>query len=488
MKYETVIGLEIHAQLLTESKMFCSCSAKFGDRPNTNICPICTGQPGVLPKMNRKAIELAIKTALALKCKIEPRSVFARKNYFYPDLPKNYQISQYELPLATKGHIEIDLDSQTKKIGITRVHLEEDAGKLVHKGAARIMGAEKSLVDLNRTGTPLMEIVTEPDIRSPQESKEFMEEIANLLVQLGVCDGKMEEGSLRCDANISIRPIGESKFGVKTEVKNMNSFRAVQKALESEEKRHREVLSGGGKIVQETRYFDDLTDTTISMRSKEYAHDYRYFPEPDLVPVEPDRSWVEEIKKTIGELPAERRERYEKDLSLPPHDANMIASSKDLFAFFEDCLSLYKNAKTISNWLMVDISAYLNQNKIALSQTKLTPKLLAGTLSAIDSGKISGKMAKDIVIEQLNTGRSVNEITKASGMTQISDEGELLKAVKDAIAANPDIVENYKKGKTGGASFLVGQIMKATKGRANPGLVNKLLKEELEKKKCETAE
>jgi len=481
MNYETIIGLEIHAQLLTESKMFCTCSAKFGDRPNTNICPICTGQPGVLPKMNRKAIELAIRTALALKSNIEPRSVFARKNYFYPDLPKNYQISQYELPLATKGYLDIEMGGQTKKIGITRVHLEEDAGKLVHKGAARIMGASESLVDLNRTGTPLMEIVSEPDIRSPEEAKEYVEELANLLKQLGVCDAKLEEGSLRCDANISLRPVGETKLGVKSEIKNLNSFRSILKALEYEVKRQTQLLNEGGKVVQETRYFDDLTDTTTSMRSKEFAHDYRYFPEPDLVPVEPDPKWVDEIKKTVGELPSEKRKKYQEKYKLSAHNANVITASKEMEDFFEETLKYENDALEISNMLVGDVSAWCNENKTNIAASHLTPLIFAGTIGAIHTGKISKKIAKDVIVEQLKTGKSVDEITKASGMTQISDEGELLKAVKEAIAANPDIVENYKKGKTGGASFLVGQIMKATKGRANPGLVNKLLAEELKK-------
>ncbi len=479
MAYETIIGLEIHAQLHTQSKIFCGCSTEFGAKPNTNICPVCTGQPGVLPVLNKKVVELAIKTALALNCKIEPQSIFARKNYFYPDLPKDYQISQYELPLATGGKLEIELDGTKKKIGITRVHLEEDAGKLVHKGAARIMGSEESLVDFNRTGVPLMEIVTEPDIRSPEEAKIFMEDLANLLKQLGVCDAKMEEGSLRCDANISLRKKGVKEFGTKTEVKNMNSFRAVLKALQAEEARHKEILEEGGKIVQETRYFDDETDTTASMREKEFSHDYRYFPEPDLVPIEPDKAWIEEIKKSIGELPGAKRARYEKELKLPAHDAGLLTSSKELSDFFEATLKLYNKPKVISNWLLGDISAYLNENKIILSGTKLTPELLSGTLKAIDNGKISGKMAKEIVMEQLKTGKNIDQITKESGMVQISDEGELKKIIGEVIKANPNPVQEYKKGKKGVSGFLVGQVMKATKGKANPGLVNKLLKEEL---------
>ncbi|MFC1559976.1 Asp-tRNA(Asn)/Glu-tRNA(Gln) amidotransferase subunit GatB, partial [Candidatus Margulisiibacteriota bacterium] len=318
MEYEVVIGLEIHAQLLTDSKIFCGCSTKFGNPPNTNICPVCTGQPGVLPVLNKKVVDFAVKTALALDCKkVEGISIFARKNYFYPDLPKNYQVSQYEKPLAEHGHLEIEVKGKKKKIGITRVHLEEDAGKLVHKGAAGLRGADYSNVDLNRAGVPLMEIVSEPDIRTSEEAKVYVEELRNILVYLGVCNGNMEEGSLRCDANISLRPVGSKEFGTKTEVKNMNSFRFIQNALEAEIKRQKEILEEGGKITQETRLYNDETGETFSMRSKEEAHDYRYFPEPDLVPLELDKKWIEDIKKTIGELPGKKKEKYIKELGLP---------------------------------------------------------------------------------------------------------------------------------------------------------------------------
>lgn len=480
MQYETIIGLEIHAQLLTESKMFCGCSTKFGAKPNTNICPVCTGQPGVLPVTNKKAIELAIKTALALNSKIEPRSVFARKNYFYPDLPKDYQISQYELPLATGGHLEIEVEGKKKKIGITRVHLEEDAGKLVHKGAERIMGSEESLVDFNRTGVPLMEIVSEPDLRSPLEAKIFMEALQHLLQFIRVCDAKMEEGSLRCDANISIRPVGSSEFGVKTEVKNMNSFRGVLKALEAEEKRHIEAMESGEKIIQETRFYDDTTDTTISMRSKEYAHDYRYFPEPDLVPIEPDAKWINEIKKTIGELPEHKKQRYESESGLSSADAELLISTPALAAFFEESIKLYNKPKIIANWIMGDLAAYLNENKKAINEIDFTPAQLAEILQLIDKGTISGKIAKTVLVEVLKSGKSVQDIIKEKGLTQVSDKGELSKIIKDVIKKNPKPVEEYKKGKKTVISFLVGQVMKASKGRANPGLVNKLLKQELE--------
>jgi len=480
MKYETVIGLEIHAQLSTESKMFCGCSTKFGAAPNTNICPVCTGQPGVLPVTNKKAIELAIKTALALDCKIEPSSVFARKNYFYPDLPKDYQISQYELPLATRGHLDIAVDGKNKKIGITRVHLEEDAGKLVHKGAERIMGAEESLVDFNRTGVPLMEIVSEPDIRSPREASIFMQSLANLLQYIGVCDAKMEEGSLRCDANISIRPMGSKEFGTKTEVKNMNSFKAVEKALAAEQKRHIEALEEGGSIVQETRFYDDVTDTTTGMRSKEYAHDYRYFPEPDLVPLEPGKAWIEEIHKTLEELPEARKKRFMEDYKLSNYDAGLLISSKAMANFFEETLKLYKNPKTIVNWMLGDLNAYLNENKKSIDAVDFSPPQLAEILELIDKGTISGKIGKSVLVQVLKTGKQIKDVIAESGMTQISDEAELKKIIQEVIKNNPKPVEEYKKGKKTSIGFLVGQVMKASKGRANPGLVNKLLKKELE--------
>ena len=479
MKYETIIGLEIHAQLLTESKMFCSCSTKFGAKPNTNICPICTGQPGVLPVMNKKAIELAIKTALALNCKIEKSSVFARKHYFYPDLPKDFQISQYELPLATLGHLDIVVDGKKKRIGITRVHLEEDAGKLVHKGAARIMGATESLVDYNRTGVPLMEIVSEPDLRSPLEAKAFMETLQHLLQFIVVCDAKMEEGSLRCDANISLRPKGEQKFGVKTEVKNMNSFRAVLKALEAEERRHEEVLSEGGKIVQETRFFDDITEQTIGMRSKEYAHDYRYFPEPDLVPIEPSADWMAEIKNTLGELPEAKRDRFISEYKLPEADAEVLLSTPALTNYFEDCAQLYSNAKVIANWLMGDLTAYLKANNLTIEQVSLTPAQLVEMLQLIDKGTISGKIGKTVLLEMLKTGKTVKDVVAEQGLTQISDESELGRIIDEVIEKNPKQVAEFKSGKDAVVMFLVGQVMKLSKGRAKPDALQKLLREKL---------
>ncbi|OGC22978.1 aspartyl/glutamyl-tRNA amidotransferase subunit B [candidate division WOR-1 bacterium RIFOXYB2_FULL_42_35] len=479
MKYETIIGLEIHAQLATESKMFCGCSTKFGAEPNSNICPVCTGQPGTLPVVNKKAFELAIKTAIALNCKIEPQSIFARKNYFYPDLPKDYQVSQYELPLATGGYINVEVDGEVKKIGITRVHLEEDAGKLVHQGAAQIMGADSSLVDYNRTGTPLMEIVSEPDIRSPKEAAAYMQTMANLLQYIAVSDAKLEEGSLRCDANISLRPIGQKEFGTKSELKNMNSFKAVEKALIYEVKRHNEVVSEGGKIVQDTRFYDEKTDTTKGMRTKEFAHDYRYFPEPDLVPVEPSQEWVEEIRQSLGELPANRKARFIKDFGLTTDDAGLLVSNKAVADFFEEALKLLNNPKAIANWINGELTAYLNEHNLTITQANISPAKLVELIQAIDQGTISGKIAKTVLVKVLETGKSVKEVVAESGLTQMSDEGELVKIIRDVIKNNPKQLEQYKGGKTTVLAFFVGQTMKATKGRANPGMVNKLLKQEL---------
>lgn len=475
--YETVIGLEVHAQLLTESKMFCGCSTKFGARPNTNICPVCTGQPGVLPVLNKKAVELAIKTALALNCRIERHSIFARKNYFYPDLPKDYQVSQFELPLATNGYLDIVVQGQKRRIGITRVHLEEDAGKLVHQGAGRIMGSESSLVDYNRTGTPLMEIVSEPDIRSAEEGRIYMEELQKLLKSLLVCDAKMEEGSLRCDANLSIRPVGQAKFGTKTEVKNMNSFKAVEKALLSEEKRHREVLGEGGSIIQETRFFDDVTETTTGMRSKEQSHDYRYFPEPDLVPVEPDNKWVEEIKSSIGELPQDRKKRFIEYYKIPADKADILIANKKKADVFEEISKHNLNWSNLAaNTLTGVVSAYENENNTYFDDLPLTSGALSTIFSQMDRGVVSGTMVKNVIIETLRTGKEPMDIIKEQGLTQISDEGALVKIVEDVIKNNPKQVEQFKSGKDTVIMFLVGQVMKASQGRAKPDKVQELIR------------
>jgi aspartyl-tRNA(Asn)/glutamyl-tRNA(Gln) amidotransferase subunit B len=481
MKYETVIGLEVHAQLLTESKIFCGCSAKFGAAPNTNICPVCTGQPGVLPVLNKKVVDFAIKTGLALKAKISPHTIFARKNYFYPDLPKNYQVSQFELPVATGGHLNVTVDGVTTKIGITRVHLEEDAGKLNHQGAVGLKGSTGSLVDLNRTGVPLMEIVSEPDIRSPEEAKVYMQELRNILMALGVCDGNMEEGSLRCDANVSLRPVGQKEFGVKAEVKNMNSFKAVQKALAAEVIRQTKILEEGGKITQETRLYDDTNDSTVPMRSKEEAHDYRYFPEPDLVPVEIDAKWIEEMNRTIGELPQSKKARYMKDFGLLELEATILVDDKTLADFFEESVKLLNEPKEISKWLVGEVLAYMNENKKDISKLGLTPSNLIELIKLIAKGTVSRKSAKEVLIKVLETGKNVNDIIAESGATQISDEGEIIKLIVEIIKNNPKSVADYKGGKEQALFFFMGQVMRATKGRANPETTKAILIKELKK-------
>lgn len=478
MSYETVIGLETHAQILTASKMFCSCSIKFGNEPNSNICPVCTGQPGSLPVVNKKAIELAIKAALALNCRIEPSSIFARKNYFYPDLPKGYQISQYDRPLATGGYLEIVVDGVKKRIGITRLHLEEDAGKLVHVGADRIMGAEESLVDYNRGGTPLMEIVTEPDLRSAREAAVYAETLASLLRYIEVCDAKMEEGSLRCDANVSIRPPGQKEFGTKTEVKNMNSFKAIEKAIVAEENRQAGILNDGGKVSQETRFYSEETNTTSGMRSKEEAHDYRYFPEPDLPPIEPSAEWIEEIRKTLGELPGSRQVRLINDFGLNAESAGILVYDKALAGFFEETVKLFPKGPVVANWLTGEVTAYLKEKKKAIPEINLTPPQLAELLKLIEEGTLSGKLAKSVLVKVLESGRQVKEVVAESG-GQISDQGELGKIIQDVIAGNAKVVADFKGGKESALTFLVGQVMKLSKGRANPALANKLLKEAL---------
>jgi aspartyl-tRNA(Asn)/glutamyl-tRNA(Gln) amidotransferase subunit B len=481
MNYEVVIGLEIHAQLLTESKIFCGCSTKFGNPANTNICPVCTGQPGVLPVLNKKVVDFAIKTGLALHGNISKRSIFARKNYFYPDLPKNYQVSQFELPVVLGGYLDVVANGKQTRVGITRVHLEEDAGKLVHQGSAGLKGSTGSHVDFNRTGVALMEIVTEPDIRSSEEAKVFMTDLRNLLVYLGVCDGNMEEGSLRCDANVSLRPIGQKEFGTKTEVKNMNSFKAVQKALDSEIKRQTQILNEGGRITQESRLFEESTGNTSPMRSKEEAHDYRYFPEPDLVPLEIDGKWIDEIKKTLVELPADKKARYMKELGLPELDAVVLTDDKDVAAFFEECLKHDKNAKNISNWIMTELLAYLRSKKISIKGINMTPEQLIELIALVDKGTISRASGRETLIKMLDEGKSANDIVAEQGLTQISDDSELKKLVQEAVKNNPEPYQQYKSGKVTVAAFFVGQVMKATKGRAKPDVVNKIVMEELNK-------
>jgi aspartyl-tRNA(Asn)/glutamyl-tRNA(Gln) amidotransferase subunit B len=474
MRYEAVIGLEVHAQMLTETKIFCGCSTIFGSEPNTQACPVCIGMPGVLPVLNKKALEFAIKTGLAMNCKISPYSRFARKNYFYPDLPKGYQISQYELPICEHGYIEIVVDRKIKKIGITRIHMEEDAGKNIH-------GDEEnySFVDLNRAGVPLMEIVSEPDIRSPREAVEYMKKLRTILRYLGVCDGNMEQGSLRCDANVSVRPIGEKEYGIRTEVKNINSFRFVEKALDYEIRRQTKVLEDGGKIAQETRLWDSTIGITESMRGKEEAHDYRYFPEPDLVPITVNQKWIDEIKKSLPELPDIKRERFVSEYGLPEHDADFLTSEKPLADWFEEAVKLGGQPKTVSNWIMSDLLRLLNAENKSIEECPLKPKQLVGMLKLIENGTISGKIAKTVFEEMYRTGKNAEVIVGEKGLVQISDAGAIDKSIDEVIAKHPKEVERFRSGEEKLIGFFVGQVMKLTKGKANPQMVNELLKKKL---------
>lgn len=473
MQYEAVIGLEVHAQMLTESKMFCSCSTRFGSEPNTQTCPVCTGMPGVLPVMNKRALEFTIKTGLATNCSISPYSRFARKNYFYPDLPKNYQISQYELPLCEHGFIEIVLEGKKRRIGIRRIHMEEDAGKSIHEGG------NYSLIDLNRAGVPLMEIVSEPDIRTPKEAAEYMRKLRTILRYLGVCDGNMEQGSLRCDANVSVRPAGSKELGVKTEIKNINSFRFVEKALEYEIARQIRILNEGGRIVQETRLWDSETGRTVSMRTKEEAHDYRYFPEPDLVPIVVEKNLIEEIRASLPELPDEKRERFISDYGLPEYDADFLVSEKAMAEWFEEAVRLGGQPKAVSNWVQGDLMRLLNEDNKAIEECPLKPEQLVEMLKLIEDGTISGKIAKIVFEEMYKTGNKAEEIIRQKGLVQISDSSVIEKAVEEILQKNPSEFERYRAGEEKLFGFFVGQVMKATKGKANPQIVNDILKRRL---------
>jgi aspartyl-tRNA(Asn)/glutamyl-tRNA(Gln) amidotransferase subunit B len=473
-KYEVIIGLEVHAQLLTETKIFCRCSTRFGSEPNTQTCQVCNGMPGVLPVMNRKAIEFAIRTGLATNCRIAPYSRFARKNYFYPDLPKNYQISQYELPLCEGGFVEIIVDNEVKRIGITRIHMEEDAGKNIHDSRG-----EYSYVDLNRTGVPLMEIVSEPDLRSPHEAAEYMKKLRAVLMYLGVCDGNMEQGSLRCDANVSIRPFGQKEFGTRTELKNINSFRFVEKALEYEIRRQTNIVEDGGKIVQETRLWDSAAGVTQSMRSKEEAHDYRYFPEPDLPPIVVDNAWIDRIKAGLPELPDQKRQRFIKTYGLPEHDSELLTTERGVADWFEEAVKAGGQAKAVSNWIMGDLMRIMNEENKTIGDMPIKPAQLAGMLKLMDDGTISGKIAKTVFEEICNTGKNADEIVKEKGLVQISDTGEIEKAVDDILAKHPDEIGRFRAGDEKLIGFFVGQVMKATKGKANPKVLNDLLMKKL---------
>jgi len=475
MKYEAVIGLEVHAQMLTDTKMFCGCSTRFGSEPNTQTCPVCIGMPGVLPVMNKKALEFTIKTGLAMNCKISPYSRFARKNYFYPDLPKGYQISQYELPICEGGYIEIVLDGEAKRIGITRIHMEEDAGKNIHEGSGPY-----SFVDLNRAGIPLMEIVSEPDIRSPKEAAEYMKKLRTILRYLGVCDGNMEQGSLRCDANVSIRPVGQKEYGTRAEVKNINSFKFVEKALEYEIKRQIKVVEEGGRVIQETRLWDSNKGITESMRGKEEAHDYRYFPEPDLVPIAADKEWIDEIRSTLPELPDAKRERFISGYGIPEYDADLLTEEKVRAEWFEDAVKAGGKPKIVANWIITNIFKRLKEEDKEINETLLKPKHLVSLLSLIDAGSTSSTMAKTIILDEIfKSGKMPEDIVKEKGLVQISDAGEIEKAIDEILAKSQKEVERYKSGDEKLIGFFVGQIMKATKGKANPQMVNELLKKKL---------
>lgn len=477
-EYEAVIGLEVHAELKTRSKIFCTCTTEFGGEPNTHVCPVCLGLPGTLPVINKSVVELAMKAALALNCEIASFSKFDRKNYYYPDLPKNYQISQYDLPIASRGYLDISVDGKQKRIGITRLHMEEDAGKLVHSGA-NVLGGGFSLVNYNRTGVPLAEIVSEPDMRSPEEARAYLDQLKAILEYTEVSDCKMEEGSLRCDANVSIRPKGSTKLGTKTELKNMNSFRALQRALEYEIERQEEVLEDGGIIVQETRSWNEAKGITEVLRSKEDAQDYRYLPEPDLVPMVIDRKWVQEIKASLPELPVERKRRLIQDLGLPEYDASVITGSKKLADFFDACASRYGNAKEISNWIMGELLRLLNAKNMEIEDSPVTAEGLVELLEIQKAGTISGKIAKQVFEEMFNTGKKPDEIIKEKGLVQISDSGELEAIVDTVLQNNLKSAEDYRGGKGAALGFLVGQVMKETKGKANPKLVNEILLKKL---------
>ncbi|PIW98780.1 MAG: Asp-tRNA(Asn)/Glu-tRNA(Gln) amidotransferase GatCAB subunit B [Ignavibacteria bacterium CG_4_8_14_3_um_filter_37_9] len=474
-KYEAVIGLEVHAQLLTDTKIFCGCSTKFGNEPNTNVCPICLGHPGVLPVLNKKVVEFALLMGVATTSKINTTSIFARKNYFYPDLPKGYQISQYEKPICEFGTVEIEKKDGTKKnIGITRIHMEEDAGKSIHDRG------ETTSIDVNRCGVPLLEIVSEPDMRSAEEAYLYLAKIKQLVQYLEICDGNMEEGSLRCDANISVRPIGQKEFGTKAEIKNMNSFKNVERAINYEIKRQIELIEDGGKVNQQTLLWDADANEAHPMRSKEEAHDYRYFPDPDLVPVEINVEWFDELKAKVPELPDAKRERFISAFHLPVYDAEVLTQSKELANYFEQVANVTNDYKAASNWVMVEVLKVLNEQKINIETFAVTPQNLGGLINLIQQGTISGKIAKDVFAEMLETKQTAEAIVKEKNLVQISDTSEIEKVIQLIFDANENQVKEFLDGKEKVFGFFVGQTMKATKGKANPQVVNELLKKKFE--------
>ncbi|MBF0293209.1 MAG: Asp-tRNA(Asn)/Glu-tRNA(Gln) amidotransferase subunit GatB [Nitrospinae bacterium] len=479
MEYETVIGLEVHVQLSTKSKLFCSCSTKFGAEPNGNTCPVCLGMPGVLPTLNGEVVRRAIMVGLATGCKIAPYSTFARKNYFYPDLPKGYQISQFDQPICEHGEIEINLNGAPKRIGITRIHMEEDSGKLIH--GENLGNPDSSYVDLNRASVPLLEIVSEPDLRSAEETKKYVEKLKTILEYLDVSDCNMEEGSLRCDANVSIRPMGEKKLGTRSELKNMNSFRFLTRAIEYEVERQKEILESGGRVIQETRLYDPDRNVTQSMRGKEEAHDYRYFPEPDLTPIEPSNEMIEKIRAELPELPDAKKDRFVAQYGLPLYDAEVLTASRGVADYFESAAKNVKTPKLVSNWVMGDILRVINDNGLAAADCPIKPENLAEMIRLIEDNVISGKIAKTVFEEMEKTGKSPKAIVEEKGLVQITDTSAIEAEIDKVISANPSQLADYKAGKTKLLGFFVGQVMRAMKGKANPEMLNKLLEERLGK-------
>jgi aspartyl-tRNA(Asn)/glutamyl-tRNA(Gln) amidotransferase subunit B len=475
--YEAVIGLEVHTQLNTATKIFCGCSTAFGAPPNSHTCPVCLGLPGALPMLNQKVVEYAIRAGLATSCTIAGRSIFARKNYFYPDLPKGYQISQYELPICSHGRLEIETEAGgTKTVGITRIHMEEDAGKLIHPETGH---AGSSHVDLNRAGTPLLEIVSEPDMRSADEAVAYLRKLHQTVVYLGICDGNMEEGSFRCDANVSVRPAGQEKFGTRAELKNINSYRFVKQAIEYEIERQIDVIESGGSVIQETRLFDSAAGVTRSMRGKEEAHDYRYFPDPDLVPVIVSDEWIEAVRATLPELPEAKIQRFVSDLGLPRQDAEVLAADQGLADYFEACVAAHNNPKGCANWVMGEVIRGLNEAGLTIAACPLSAVNLAGMVKRIDDNTISGKIAKTVFQEMWTSNKSADQVIEEKGLRQVTDTGAIEKVVEEIIAANPDQAAQYRAGKEKLFGFFVGQVMKASRGKANPQAVNDILKKKL---------
>ena len=477
MNYEMVIGLEVHAQLKTQSKIFCSCSTEFGKPANENTCPVCLGMPGVLPVFNKKALQLAIRACLSTNCRIAPMNRFARKNYFYPDLPKGYQISQFELPLGIDGYVNIQINGAKKKIGLTRIHMEEDAGKLIH--GENLGSPGKSYVDFNRTGVPLVEIVSEPELRSGEEAREYLTQLKSILDYAGVSNCNMEEGSLRCDANVSVRSEGQKELGIRTETKNLNSFRFVQRAIEYEFDRQIKILEQGDSVVQETRLYDSSKGVTFAMRSKEEAHDYRYFPEPDLVPVEISDEWIKETMDELPELPEQKRERFVQHYKIPEYDANVLTTSREIADYYEKSVSLYPEPKMISNWIMGELLRELKNDGQKISASPIKPEDLIDLLKLIEKGTLSAKMAKTVFGEMYQSTKPAIEIVNQKRLVQITDSSAIENLVDEILKLNTDQVEQYKNGKEKVFGFLVGQIMRKSKGQADPSLVNKLLKDRI---------